>query len=103
MLEDISRGGDLTIGYLALPRTRGRLARYFNQFVERIQTMTRDIYDMTMAPSESSGTLTQVSNALAANSEEMNAKTDNVMAALEEITVSIDDTVSSDDARNNRA
>ena len=33
---------------------------------------------MTMALSESSSTLTQVSNALAANSEEMNAKTDNV-------------------------
>ena len=49
--------------------------------------MAREIYDMTMALSESS-TLTQVSNALAANSEEMNAKTD-IMAALEEITVAL--------------
>ncbi|HHZ14309.1 MAG: methyl-accepting chemotaxis protein [Caldicoprobacterales bacterium] len=104
MLEDISRGqGDLTI---RIPETSqdeaGRLARYFNQFVEKIQTMAREIYDMTMALSESSSTLTQVSNALAANSEEMNAKTDNVMAALEEITVSIDDTaLASNDTKNN--
>ncbi|HZJ57472.1 MAG TPA: methyl-accepting chemotaxis protein [Clostridia bacterium] len=104
MLEAISRGqGDLTIRIPETSRDEsGRLARYFNQFVEKIQIMTREIYDMTLALSGSSGTLTDVSNTLAANSEEMNAKTDTVMAALEEITVSIDDTAhASNDTRNN--
>lgn len=104
MLKDIASGeGDLTI---RIPTTSqdesGQLATYFNQFVEKIQTMTKDIYDTTLALSESSMTLTNISNILAANSEEMNAKTDSVMAALEEITVSIDNTAdASNDTRDN--
>ena len=104
MLEDIAKGeGDLTI---RIPETSqdesGQLARYFNQFVDKIQAMAREIYDTTLALSASSDALTHISNTLAANSEEMNAKTDTVMAALQEITVSIDDTAqASNDTRDN--
>lgn len=104
MLEDIAKGeGDLTI---RIPETSqdesGQLAKYFNQFVEKIQSMTREIYETTLVLSESSNALTHVSNVLAANSEEMNAKTDTVMSSLEEITVSIDSTAAaSNDTRDN--
>ncbi len=104
MLKDIAKGeGDLTI---RIPETSkdesGQLARYFNQFVDKIQNMAREIYQTTLALSESSNALTHISNTLAANSEEMNAKTDNVMAALEEITSSIANTAqASDDTRSN--
>ncbi|NLI61057.1 MAG: HAMP domain-containing protein [Clostridiales bacterium] len=104
MLENIAKGeGDLTI---RIPESSqdeaGQLAKYFNQFVEKIQTMTRELYDTTITLAESSSELTKISNTLAANSEEMDAKTDVVMSALEEITVSIDNTAgASNDTRDN--
>ncbi|HZJ83631.1 MAG TPA: methyl-accepting chemotaxis protein, partial [Clostridia bacterium] len=104
MLEGIAKGeGDLTIRIPEISQDEsGQLAKYFNQFIGKIQTMTKDIYSTTLALSKSSNILTEISNTLAANSQEMNAKTDTVMSALEEITANIDNAaIASNDTRDN--
>lgn len=91
MLKDIANGeGDLTRRIAVKSRDEvGHMANYFNQFVEKIQNMMKDIADNTIKLNTSSGLLLSVANTIAANSEETNAKTTVVSATAEEITASI--------------
>lgn len=83
--------GDLTVrGAVKGKDELGQLAHSFNQFMDKIQVMTRDIYDTTITLNSSSKGLLGVSEDMAANSEEVNGKTGVVSAAVEEISVTID-------------
>lgn len=88
MLKEIADGeGDLTRRINAASQDEvGDMAKYFNQFVEKIQKIMKDIYDTTGVLNESSQSLTQVSDTMASISEETSAKTNVVSASTEEIT-----------------
>ena len=83
--------GDLTVrGSVSSRDELGQLSNSFNQFMTRIQAMTRDIYDTTITLNTSSEGLLGISENMAANSQEVSAKTGVVSAAVEEISVTID-------------
>lgn len=83
--------GDLTVrGTVRRKDELGQLTQSFNRFMERIQIMTRDIYDTTITLNDSSKSLLDVSEDMATNSEEVSGKTGVVSAAVEEISVTID-------------
>ncbi|MFZ5985942.1 MAG: methyl-accepting chemotaxis protein, partial [Bacillota bacterium] len=88
MLKDIADGeGDLTKRIITSSQDEiGDMARYFNQFIEKIQKIMRDINETMGVLNESSASLTQVSDVMAATSEETSAKTSIVSASTEEIT-----------------
>ncbi len=76
MLKDIAQGeGDLTRRLQAVSQDEiGRLARWFNTFVEKLQGIIRDIGGHTATLASSSEQLTATSNELASSAEEMNAQ-----------------------------
>ena len=83
--------GDLTVrGEVKSKDELGQLARSFNSFMEKIQSMTRNIYDTTITLNRSSRDLLEISEDMAANSEEVSGKTGVVSAAVEEISTTID-------------
>lgn len=83
--------GDLTVRGRAIGKDElGQLGHSFNRFMVRIQAMTRDIYDTTVTLNTSSQSLLGISENMAANSQEVSAKTGVVSAAVEEISVTID-------------
>ena len=83
--------GDLTVrGEVKSKDELGQLARSFNSFMEKIQSMTRNIYNTTITLNRSSRDLLEISEDMAANSEEVSGKTGVVSAAVEEISTTID-------------
>lgn len=102
MLKDISEGeGDLTARLKTQSQDEvGRMAYYFNQFVEKIQHTVRDIHDTTATLKKASTNVGEVAEVMASNSEELNLKMEAVSTAVEEITVSIGGTaIASDEVR----
>ena len=101
-LKDIARGeGDLTMRLPILTRDEvGDLATWFNLFIEKLQTMIRDITAGVHTLSSSATELSQISeqmnqgaqsasnksNTVATASEEMSANMANVAAAMEQST-----------------
>jgi methyl-accepting chemotaxis protein len=101
-LKDIARGeGDLTMRLPVLTKDEvGDLATWFNLFIEKLQTMIRDITAGVHTLSSSSTELSQISgqmnqgaqsasnksSTVAAASEEMSANMTNVAAAMEQST-----------------
>lgn len=83
--------GDLTVrGRINSKDELGQLTDSFNRFMDKIQAMTRDIYNTTLTLNQSSKGLLSISEDMAANSEEVSGKTGVVSAAVEEISVTID-------------
>ena len=92
LMEGIG-GGDLTIrGEVRSKDEIGMFTKSFNELIDKMHSMTSDIYDTTIVLNESSDGLLTIADTLASNSEEMNAKTGVVSAAVHEITVSIEGT-----------
>ncbi len=104
-LKDISQGeGDLTRRLEATSKDElGELSVIFNQFIEKLQHMIRDITHGVTTLSDASGQLSNISgtmsqgtaqtsekaNTVAAAAEEMTANMNSVSAAMEQSTMSI--------------
>ena len=90
--------GDLTVRVEVDSKDElGQLADSFNQFMGKIQFMTRDIYETTITLNKSSKNLLDISEDMASNSEEVNGKTGVVSAAVEEISATIDNAANASD------
>lgn len=90
-LTDLSQGeGDLTI---RLPVTGndevGDLARRFNEFMEKLQTMIKDIVQGVGTLSSSSTELSAISQQLSTSAEQTSAKSNNVATAVEEMSANM--------------
>lgn len=102
LMEGIGEG-DLTIrGEVKSKDEVGMFTESFNQLIEKMHAMTSDVYETAIVLNESSDGLLLIADTLASNSEEMNAKTGVVSAAVHEITASIEGTAaaSSDTSSN---
>ncbi len=97
MLRDISEGeGDLTKRLEMVAKDEvGDLAHYFNVFVEKLQSMVRNISDNTVTLSNSSEELSTTSNQLASNAEEMSNQSNTVASATEQATTNVNSIASS--------
>ncbi|NMA95910.1 MAG: methyl-accepting chemotaxis protein [Clostridiales bacterium] len=85
--------GDLTIrGEVKTKDELGKFTEAFNGLIEKMHNMTSDVYETAILLNESSDELLLIADTLASNSEEMNAKTGIVSAAVHEITASIEGT-----------
>ncbi len=95
-LEGLMEGigdGDLTIrGEIRSKDELGMFTESFNNLIDKMHSMTSDVYETALLLNQSSDGLLNIADTLAANSEEMNAKTGVVSAAVHEITVSIEST-----------
>lgn len=103
MLMDGIGEGDLTIrGEVKSKDELGKFTEAFNELITKMHAMTSDVYETAILLNESSDGLLLIADTLASNSEEMNAKTGVVSAAVHEITVSIEGTAaaSSDTSSN---
>lgn len=93
MLRDISEGeGDLTARLEASSKDEiGHMARYFNQFVEKIQSIISEVGDSTFQVSAASTEMSQTAIQLAGAAEETSAQTSVVTKATEGISQNITD------------
>lgn len=96
MLKDISEGrGDLTKRLQAKTRDEiGDMARYFNNFIEKLQAMISSITGNAQTVASSAEKLSTVSTQIVANAEQMNSQTATVASATEQATTNIN-TISS--------
>lgn len=90
-LQDIAQGeGDLTMRLPVVSRDEiGELARWFNIFMEKLQSIIGQIADNTRAIDTSSRELSQVATDLSTNAENTSHRADSVAAAAEEMTVNL--------------
>jgi len=88
MIKDIAQGeGDLTKRLDASSKDElGELAKWFNTFVDKLQSIVKEISGNTNTLSASSEELSAVSTQLAANAEEMTAQSNTVASATEQAT-----------------
>ena len=86
-LKDIAEGeGDLTIRLHAESKDEvGELARWFNVFLEKLQTIIKDIAENTDIVNNSSTELSAISQQMSSGAEEASSKTDSVASATEEM------------------
>jgi methyl-accepting chemotaxis protein len=85
-LMSVAEKGDLTVrGKIQSNDEIGMLTGSFNSLCEKTSEMIKNIYESTVILNKSSDNLLQVSESMAANSEETNAKTTVVSATIEEI------------------
>ncbi|NLD98629.1 MAG: methyl-accepting chemotaxis protein [Fibrobacter sp.] len=91
MLKDISEGnGDLTRRLKIYTRDEiGDMAKYFNIFIEKLQTMIKKITENTETVALSAEELSSVSTQLASITEEINSQAMLVKSATEENTTSV--------------
>ncbi len=96
-LRDIASGeGDLTKRLKAESTDEiGELSTQFNTFVEKLQSMVRNISDNTVTLSNSSEELSTTSNQLASNAEEMSNQSNTVASATEQATTNVNSIASS--------
>ncbi|WP_457570545.1 methyl-accepting chemotaxis protein [Desulfovulcanus sp.] len=86
-LKEIAQGeGDLTARISVHSRDEiGRLAQYFNEFVENLQAMIKDIVGNTQTLNSSSSNLSELSTYITSETERMLNKSNTVAAASEEV------------------
>jgi methyl-accepting chemotaxis protein len=105
MIKDISEGdGDLTSRLNVTTKDEmGHLSQYFNQFVQKLQTIIKDVADNAGQLNQSAGELTEISqqmssgaegtsikaNTVASASEEMRSSMNSVAAAMEEASTNV--------------
>jgi methyl-accepting chemotaxis protein len=91
MLKDISEGeGDLTRRLDVLANDEiGRMAKYFNNFVEKLEGIISQITANAESLAETSGEMTAVSTELASGAEEMNSQAENIASATEQMSANI--------------
>ncbi|HHU63036.1 MAG TPA: HAMP domain-containing protein [Clostridiales bacterium] len=97
MLKEIAQGeGDLTKRISVTTQDEiGELGNYFNQFIQKIQDIVREIARNTEILNQASGSLSETAENLASISEETTAKTEQVSSAAEEISATISDSAQS--------
>lgn len=107
-IEDIQKlmaraeQGDLTVrGQVLSGDEIGQLSASFNQFIERIQLMIRNILENTVTFNKSFTDMSNIASAMAASSIEMNAKISSVNTAVGQITGSIAGTASTSSETSN--
>ncbi len=93
MLKEIALGeGDLTKRIAVSTGDEiGEMGEYFNQFIQKIQEIVREIMKNTDTLKQASGSLSETAENLASISEETTAKTEQVSSAVEEISATISD------------
>ena len=105
IIKDISEGdGDLTSRLNVTTKDEmGHLSQYFNQFVQKLQTIIKDVADNAGQLNQSAGELTEISqqmssgaegtsikaNTVASASEEMRSSMNSVAAAMEEASTNV--------------
>jgi methyl-accepting chemotaxis protein len=91
MLADIAEGeGDLTARLEAQTEDETReLAKWFNAFVENLQSIMKDIAGNAKVLSTSASNLTMLSGKMASSAEEMTVQSDSVAGAAEEMSANI--------------
>ncbi len=104
MLQDIAEGeGDLTRRLDIVSRDEiGNLAKWFNLFIEKIQTIVADVSKNSILLNESSAQLTMISEQMARGTEQTTEKSNMVTAAGKDMSVNMDSvTKAMEDASNN--
>jgi len=91
MVKDIAEGkGDLT---KRLPETSkdelGHLAKWFNKFMEGMQKMVRDIYDVSLNMSSASGIIEQSSGAVQDSAQKQMEAVESTSSSTEQMSSSI--------------
>lgn len=87
--------GDLTVrGEVDSNNEFGQLIASFNQLIDKIHVMVKEIIDQTVTVKNSAFASQRTADIMAANGEEVNAKIGLVTVAVEEITASINQTAS---------
>ena len=92
MARDIAEGqGDLTrrLTYDAKDEI-GELAKWFNAFLEKLQTMILDIVDNSRTIDRSSGRLLEISGTMSVGAENMGARVASVAGAASDMSASIE-------------
>jgi methyl-accepting chemotaxis protein len=91
MLKDISEGeGDLTKRIEVKTSDEiGDMARYFNEFVEKLQKIINNITKNSDTVAASAARLSAISTQIASNTEEINSRTITVAASTEQATTNI--------------
>jgi len=91
MLKDISEGeGDLTKRLEAVSRDEvGQLAVWFNTFLDKLQTLVKDIGVKSLALDSAAAELTRLSEGMSVEAVGMCARSGSVAAATEEMSVNI--------------
>jgi len=86
-LKDIAEGeGDLTTRLNAESKDEvGELARWFNVFIEKLQTIIKDIAENTDTVNNSSTELSAISQQMSSGAEDASSKTNSVASATEEM------------------
>jgi methyl-accepting chemotaxis protein len=90
-LKDIAQGdGDLTTRLTVTSKDElGELARNFNAFVEKLQTMIRDIAKNAVTLAEASTELSAISTQMSAGAQQTSGKSGSVATAAEEMSANI--------------
>ncbi len=92
-LMEEAGAGNLTVqGKIYYNDEIGDLTSSFNSFIKKIGELISNIYENVVTVNKSSSGLLLIADSLAANSEEMNAKTGIVSSAVEEISASVEET-----------
>ena len=91
MLKDIAQGeGDLTVRLEVKSRDEiGELAKWFNTFVEKLQTTLRIIMESSKQVAAASGNISSASEQMAAGAEEQQAQLSEVATSVEEMSAMI--------------
>jgi methyl-accepting chemotaxis protein len=86
-LKDIAQGeGDLTTRLNVVSNDEvGELARWFNTFMEKLQTIIKDVVDDTETVSSASAELSAISDQMTSGAEETSTKTNSAATATEEM------------------
>jgi len=87
MLRDIAEGeGDLTKRLQVTSQDEiGELARWFNEFMDKLQALIKDVTGTTGTLNDASSNLTTIANELSGSAESMSSQSNGVASAAEEM------------------
>lgn len=91
MLKDISEGnGDLTKRIEVTSQDEiGEMAMYFNNFIQKLQSLIKSIMQSADSISNSASSLSSISTQIASSTEEISSQTTSVAASTEQATVNV--------------
>ena len=91
MVKDVAQGeGDLTKRLKADSQDElGELAGWFNRFIEKLQSLIKEVSSSTMSVSGASEELSAVSTQIAASAEEMSTQSQTVASASEQASANV--------------